>query len=101
MDLFEPQGAYGRFDPATFGLWINLDYVLEHSDFQGLLPLMLPTFAYDLTAEHRAYIEGKSDAEMLRAANCFTVASHEARHFPDLLASPYGSMLARQFTRAA
>lgn len=101
MEYFEPKG-YGRFDPAAFGLWVNVDAVLAHPKYLELGPLMWSTFHFGPGDEHRNYVQqARSEEDAIFAATCFTVATHERRHFHDLLATPYGSMLARQYLRAA
>jgi hypothetical protein len=101
MEFFEPLG-YGRFDPAAFGMWVNVDKVLEHPRYGELGPRMWTTFHFELNDEHRDYVRSSEPREdAVFGATCFTVATHERRHFHDLLATPYGSMLARQYLRAA
>jgi hypothetical protein len=101
MDLFEQQG-FGRLDPSSFGLWLNVDKALAHKDYHRFGPLMWSSFHFALRDEHRTYLSSLpngADRELVLGA--FTLFTHEARHFHDLLLSPYGSMLMRQYTRAA
>ncbi len=101
MDMFEPTG-FGRFDPSTFGMWLNVDAAYQRQDYTTLTPLMWSTFHSPLSDAHKEYVRSaKSREDAVFAASCFTVATHERRHFHDLIATPYGSMLARQNIRAA
>jgi hypothetical protein len=101
MDFFEVNRS-GRLDPSNFGLWLNLDYAIKNLTDTKLLSLMMTTFHFPLTDEHRNFVNSrKSEEEAALAINCFTMFSHEMRHFHDLLVCPYGSMLMRQYARAA
>lgn len=101
MDLFE-ESAFGRFDPSNFGLNLNVDAALNHQNYLEFGPLMWTTFQYPISEEHKAYIAAQTTStDAVFAASCFTVFTHEKRHFHDLLVTPYGSMLMRLYTRAA
>jgi len=101
MDLFE-NSCTGRFDSSNFGLWLNLDYALTHPLNKDLFQLMLPTFHYPMNEKHKEFIASLENEEDISfAINCFSMFSHEMRHFHDLLITPYGSMLMRQYTRGA
>lgn len=100
MDLLEESG-FGRLDPSNFGLTINLDAALRRADFQQLAQLMWTTLHFETNQGHFDYVADSPDVESATfAATCFTAYPHEARHFHDLLATPYGATLGRLFTRA-
>lgn len=66
-----------------------------------LASLTLTSFHFPVNDKHRAFLEGLSGDALRFALNCFTVFAHERKHFHDVLATPYGSMLMRQSTRAS
>jgi hypothetical protein len=100
MDLFESAG-YGRLDPYNFGVWVNIDQALEQPDYGDISPLFWSTFHFPISERHRSYLSEVGEGRTAFTLNCFTLYAHETRHFHDLLASPYGAMLIRQYTRAA
>jgi hypothetical protein len=101
IDLFE-QSRYGRFDASHFGMWLNADVFLNHPDYKHLGELAWKTFHFPPGGEHTQYVDGlRAPHDATLAASCFTLYSHEARHFHDLIATPYGSVLMRQYARAA
>lgn len=101
MDLFEATNAFGRFEPASSGLWLNLDPILDREDSE-LTRLSLQTFLFPPGEGHRTYLsQVRSEEDLAFAGMSFSVAAHESRHFSDLLATPYGSVMARQYTRAS
>jgi hypothetical protein len=101
MDIFEPVG-FGRFDSSIFGLRLNLDRAITKPVDQDLVRLTLESFHKPIGQEHRKYIASLQDTKKRSlAVSLFTLSSHETKHFHDLLITPYGSMLMRQFTRLA
>ncbi len=100
MELFEGSSA-GRFDPSHFGLWISLDRVLDSERAQEMLELTWPTYHFPLNKKHREFVQNCQPQEELLAIQAFTVFSHETKHFHDLLVTAYGSLLMRQYARAA
>jgi hypothetical protein len=102
MDLFESSSAFGRLDTTHFGSWLNMDNAIRHPDALHVLPLLWSSFHLPIGDEHRDYVSSLKDPEEIQfAVMAFTAAAHEARHFHDLLLTPYGSVLLRQYTRAA
>ena len=101
MDTFEQTG-FGRVDPSSFGMWLNVDKALAHPDYERFGPLMWSSFLFPLHDDHKTYLRRLTNEEDVQLVlNAFTLFTHEARHFHDLLLCPYGSMLMRQYTRAA
>jgi hypothetical protein len=101
IDIFEPTG-FGRFDSSIFGLRLNLDRAITEPFDAELLRLTLLSFHSPIGADHRSYFEGLQDDERKSlAVSLFTLSQHETKHFHDLLITPYGSMLMRQYTRLA
>src|SRR5215472_2692531 len=101
MDIFEPMG-FGRFDSSIFGLRLNLDRAITEPFDPDLLQLTLESFHRPIGQKHRKYVADIQDSEKKSlAVSLFTLSCHETKHFHDLLITPYGSMLMRQFTRLA
>lgn len=99
--LNEPQ-SFGKFDPVIFGLRFNIDGALSASNARDLLPLVWRGIHFPPTQEHRDFVRSLSDEdERFNAVAYFSLRVHEARHFHDLLATPYGCVLLRQYFRAA
>lgn len=98
MERLERAG-FGRFDPSNFGLWLNIELVVTSHLGTELTPLTMSSFHFALGDKHREFIEKLTDDDLTFTLNCFTMFAHERRHFHDLLATPYGSMLMRQYTR--
>jgi hypothetical protein len=100
IDLFE-ETQLGKLDPTHLGVWLNINPALNREDFIQLTPLMWKAFHLPLDTTHRSYVNSCPSEESAEfAVHCFTLFQHEARHYHDLLLTPYGSMLARQYTRA-
>jgi hypothetical protein len=101
MDSFELSG-FGRFDSSVFGLRLNLDRAIADPFDPELLALTLKSFHGPLDDRHRRYVAGLGDpARRSLAIALFTLACHETKHFHDLLVTPYGSVLMRQYTTLA
>jgi hypothetical protein len=101
VDLFENL-AFGRFDPSFFGLRLNLEGAIGSGMDPDLFQLTFTSFHYPIRDAHVKYVAGITDAKKLNLVlNLFTLSAHETKHFHDLLIAPYGSMLMRQYTRAA
>jgi hypothetical protein len=101
MFLHEPR-ALGRLDPLLFGLRYNIDALVQVGDSK-LLSLCMSAFEGKLGVEHYAYVRDCPDEKIRELALFyFSMRFHEARHFHDLLATPYGSQLmVEHFTIAA
>ena len=100
IDLFE-ESRLGKLDPSHLGVWLNIDPALHHENFSQLAPLMWRSFHFPQEDSHRAFVNScPTDESSEFAVQYFTLFQHEARHYHDLLLTPYGSMLARQYTRA-
>ena len=93
------QAGFGRVDSSNFGLWLNIDPVVNSSLGPELASLTLSSFHFALRDEHREIVERSKAEDLTFLLHCFTMFAHERRHFHDLLATPYGSMLMRQYTR--
>jgi hypothetical protein len=101
MDIFESQG-FGRFDTSVFGLRLNFDQLLKAPRGDELTRLGLTSFLWPPEQAHRDYIARVTDPKLeTQALALFTLARHETRHFHDLLISPYGAALMREFTNLA
>jgi hypothetical protein len=75
---------------------------LRSEEPERALPLFGSSFYLPVTDEHRAFVvDRKPGTERGFAAVAFSTATHESRHFHNLLFTTYGSVLARQHTRAA
>ena len=67
-----------------------------------LTKLGLTSFLWPPEQAHRDYIARVTDPKLeTQALALFTLARHETRHFHDLLISPYGAALVREFTNLA
>jgi len=63
---------------------------------------MISSFHSPDTANQKEFIESlKDEKDISFAINCFSMFTHEMKHFHDLLITPYGSVLMRQYTRGA
>jgi hypothetical protein len=101
MMLNEPRN-FGSFDPVIFGLRFNIDGAITASNAKELLPLVWRGIHFASTKEHQDFIHSlNNDGERFEAVSYFSLRVHESRHFHDLLGTPYGSMLLRQYFRAA
>ena len=102
MKPFEASSAFGRLDKTFLGMWLNVDAATHLDQPQRSLPLFLSSFYLPINDDHREFVmEQESGSKRGLAAAAFTAAAHESRHFHDLLFTCYGSVLARQHTRAA
>lgn len=89
----------GRLDPAQCAIWLNLDHALEYGP--EMFRLAMLSYAVPLGDDHKRYVSScRSQMQRASAVNAFTTYSHETRHFHDMLATPYGSFLARQYAGA-
>lgn len=100
MQELERRG-FGKFDPVNFGLWLNVDPILRSSLGADFVSLAISSFHFPLSDQHKVFIDNAPEEQRSFALNCFTMFAHERRHFHDMLATTYGSMLMRQYTRAA
>jgi hypothetical protein len=99
--LNEPR-SFGKFDPVVFGLRFNIDGALSASNAHELLPLVWQAIHFPPTQAHQHFVHSLKDEEQrFDAVAYFSLRVHESRHFHDLLATPYGCVLMRQYFRAA
>ncbi len=99
--LNEPKG-FGQFDPVIFGLRFNIDGALNSANAGSFLPLVWRATHFGAGPEHAEYLRAASDEnDRFDAIAYFSLRVHESRHFHDLLATPYGCVLMRQYFRTA
>lgn len=97
----EPKGL-GQFDPVIFGLRFNIDGALNSAKAHALLPLVWRATHLGPGPEHAEYLrEVRDENDRFDAIAYFSLRVHESRHFHDLLATPYGCVLMRQYFRTA
>lgn len=102
MQTMEPSTTFGQLDKTFLGLWLNADPIVRSPHAERALPLFWRSLYQPVSEDHRAFVAAStSGSERGLAAAAFTAATHESRHFHDLLFSTYGSVLARQHVRAA
>lgn len=99
IDFFE-KDMLGRMDPLACGIWLNIDSILDSKN-NKLSSLSMHSFINGNSVQQVKYYKGCSNNEQKNSAlHRFSLFSHEARHYHDLMLTPYGSMLKRQFTSA-
>lgn len=100
--MFHEPRRYGTFDPVIFGLRYNIDGAFASPSAQTLLPLVWRSVHFGPDHQHRDYVRSLADeVDQFDAVAYFSLRVHESRHFHDLLATPYGCMLMRQYFRTA
>jgi hypothetical protein len=99
--LNEPKG-FGQFDPVIFGLRFNIDGALSSAKSGSFFPLVWRATHFGPGPEHAEYLRASGDENnRFDAIAYFSLRVHESRHFHDLLATPYGCVLMRQYFRTA
>jgi hypothetical protein len=98
--LNEPR-RFGQFDPVIFGLRFNIDTAQTAPNKRELLPLVWQGIHSGPSKDHLNFVHSlKDEDQRFDALAYFSLRVHESRHFHDLLATPYGCMLMRQYFRA-
>ena len=97
--LNEPKG-FGQFDPVIFGLRFNIDGALSSAKARSFLPLVWSAAHFRPGPEHAEYLRTAGDEnDRFDAIAYFSLRVHESRRFHDLLTTPYGCVLMRQYFR--
>lgn len=100
--ILNSSSEFGRLDVSHLGVWLNLDRVPAETNSTPMAELLSAAVQYKISDQHREVVEAAGTAEGRAAlVGLFTSVEHEARHFHDLLVSPYGHYLMELNARAA
>jgi hypothetical protein len=97
---------FGKLDPSNFGIWVNFKSLTEYDRINvnrkipALTPLVLTTFYDGIQDEHREFVNQLPTKEDRQFALCaLTLYAHETRHYHDLMSSPYGARIMRNYAK--
>jgi hypothetical protein len=99
--LLNSSSELGRLDATHLGMWLNFDAVRREAD-PSLTHLVAEAAGLAYSDDHKKFVNATGDMAKRQALiSLFTTFAHEARHFHDLVITPYGSILMNHYVRAA
>ncbi len=99
--MFNSSSEFGRLDISHLGMWLNLDKMPGTAN-APLNDLLASAVRHEFSDLHReAVANARSAQDRSALIGLLTSVAHEARHFHDLLISPYGARLMHFNVRAA
>jgi hypothetical protein len=98
--ILNSASEFGRLDVNHLGMWLNLDQIPVTSIDRSALLAAAVEYDYSPIRDQAVY-EAGSPEERTTLIGFLTAGVHEARHFHDLLISPYGARLMELNMRGA
>jgi hypothetical protein len=99
--MFNSSSEFGRLDISHLGMWLNLDKMPVTAN-APLNDLLASAVRHEFSDLHReAVANARSAQDRAALIGLLTSVVHEARHFHDLLISPYGARLMHFNVQAA